>query len=406
MTFDEVVGKYHRFVASNYNPLPVCIVFGEGCWVHDLEGCRYLDMHGNYSALNFGHRHPRLTKVLEGQSQLLTAIPGFFYISQKAELCEKLATLCGLDKVLLMNTGAEAFDSAVKIARRWGYWVKRIPEGKAEIVVCYDNFHGRTVAATSASYTMEYRDGFGPFLPGLKWIPFGDADALQSVIGPDTVAFIVEPIQGEGGINIPPDEYLKEIEIICRSFNVLLVLDEVQTGFGRTGENFAYEHEGVKPDLLLLGKALNGLGSPPTSAVVGRQEIMDVLTAGSHGSTFGGNPLACSLAIESIDVLLEESLAENARELGQYFLDELRKIKSPLIREVRGKGLLIAVELKLGTKPARVLCEELLKEGVLCCLRRDNVMSFAPPLIITKNELDYGLERVRKVFKSIEVRPR
>ncbi len=394
----ELIELEEQFGAHNYHPLDVVIERAEGAWVYDVEGKRYLDCLAAYSAVNQGHCHPRILHVLMQQACKVTLTSRAFRNDQLPLLYDELHRLTGFDMALPMNSGAEAVETAVKAARKWGYKVKGISDGKAEIIVCANNFHGRTVTIVSFSTDAQYRDGFGPFTPGFKVIPFGDASALREAITPNTSAFLVEPIQGEAGIIIPPAGFLKEAEAICREHNVLLMCDEIQSGLGRTGKLFAYMHENVRPDVLIVGKALSG-GFYPVSAVLASKDVLGVFHPGDHGSTFGGNPLACAIAREALRVLVEEHLVENSARLGAYFLNGLQAIRSKDLKEVRGKGLWIGIELH---SPARPYCEALKNEGILCKETHDRVLRVAPPLTISHTEIDWALERIRKV---IEQRP-
>ncbi|SFJ10111.1 ornithine--oxo-acid transaminase [Thermoflavimicrobium dichotomicum] len=387
----ELTDKYG---ARNYHPLPIVLSKGEGVWVEDADGNRYMDMLSAYSALNHGHRHPRLIQALKDQADKITLTSRAFHNDQLGIFYEKVAEITGKEMVLPMNTGAEAVETAVKAARRWAYDVKKIPDNQAEIIVCENNFHGRTTTVISFSSDDEYKRGFGPFTPGFKIIPYGDIEALKQAITPNTAAFMLEPIQGEAGVIVPPEGYLKAAYELCKENNVLFIADEIQTGFGRTGQPFACDWEGVKPDMYIMGKALGG-GVMPISAVAADKEILGVFDPGSHGSTFGGNPLACAVAIAALDVLKEEELPRRSRELGEYFIQELRKIENPVIKEIRGKGLFIGMELY---EKARPYCEQLMKEGLLCKETHETTIRFAPPLTITKEELDLALEKVRKVM--------
>lgn len=380
--------------AHNYRPLDVVIERAEGVWVYDCEGKRYLDCLAAYSALNQGHCHPTILEALVEQAHKVTLTSRAFRNDQLPLLYQDLHELTGFDMVLPMNTGAEAVETAIKAARKWGYRFKGIPEGRAEIIVCANNFHGRTVTIVSFSTDAQYREGFGPFTPGFKVVPFGDARALAEAITPNTCAFLVEPIQGEAGIVIPSAGYLKEASEICRQHRVLLVADEIQSGLGRTGKLFAYMHEGIRPDVLIVGKALGG-GFYPVSAVLASREILEVFQPGDHGSTFGGNPLACAVARAALRVLVEERLTERSAELGDYFLGLLRTLHSPYIREIRGKGLWIGIELNI---PARPCCEVLKNEGILCKETHDKVIRIAPPLVIRREEIDWAFARLKKVI--------
>ncbi|KGR77328.1 ornithine--oxo-acid transaminase [Ureibacillus sinduriensis] len=390
----NVIEQTEKFGAHNYHPLPIVISEAEGVWVQDPEGNKYMDMLSAYSALNQGHRHPKIIQALIDQANRATLTSRAFHNDQLGPWYEKLTKITGKNMVLPMNTGAEAVESAIKVARRWAYDVKGVAENKAEIIGCYGNFHGRTMGAVSLSSDEEYKRGFGPLLPGFILIPYGDAEALKAAITPNTAAFIVEPIQGEAGIVMPPKGFLKEVEQICKENNVLFIADEIQTGLARTGKMFAHQWEEVNPDVMILGKALGG-GVLPISAVVANSDILGVLNPGSHGSTFGGNPLACAVSIASLEVLEDEKLTERSLELGNYFQEQLRSINHPSIKEVRGSGLFIGVEL---TVPARSYCEQLKDLGLLCKETHEFVIRFAPPLIITKEEIDWALEKIKSVF--------
>ena len=391
----DFVELENLYGASNYRPLDVVIERAEGVWVYDVEGKRYLDCLAAYSAVNQGHCHPEILKTLTEQAHKVTLTSRAFRNNQLPLLYKELHELTGFDMALPMNTGAEAVETAVKTARKWGYTVKGIPEGHAEIIVCANNFHGRTVTMVSCSTDQQYRYGFGPFTPGFKIIPFGDADALREAITPNTCAFLVEPIQGEAGIIIPRTGFLREAAAICRENRVLLMTDEIQSGLGRTGKLFAYMHENITPDVLIVGKALAG-GFYPVSAVLASREILGVYKPGDHGSTFGGNPLGCAVARTALRVLVQEKMVERSAELGSYFLNRLRSLRSPNLREVRGKGLWIGIELH---GPARPYCEALMQEGVLCKETHDRVIRIAPPLVITRGEIDWAFERIRKVIE-------
>ena len=385
-----------EFGAHNYHPLDVVIERGEGVWVYDVEGKRYLDCLASYSALNQGHCHPRILKTLVEQASKLTLTSRAFRNDQLPLLYRELHELTGFEKALPMNSGAEAVETAVKTARRWGYMMKGIPDSQAEIIVCANNFHGRTVTVVSFSTEEQYRRGFGPFTPGFKVIPFGDARALREAITPHTCAFLMEPIQGEAGVILPPKGFLKQAAEICRANRVLLVLDEIQSGLGRTGKLFAYMHEGITPDVLIVGKALGG-GFYPISMVLASREILGVFQPGDHGSTFGGNPLACAVARTALKVLVEEKLVERSAELGEYFMERLRTLASPDLREVRGKGLWIGIELR---SPARPYCEALKEKGILCKETHDRVIRIAPPLVIAREEIDWAFERIQEVIEK------
>lgn len=396
VTSREIMEVTNRYGAKNYHPLPIVISKGEGVWVEDPEGQRYMDMLSCYSALNQGHRHPKIIRALKDQADLVTLTSRAFHNDKLGGLYEMLCRLTGKNKVLPMNTGAEAVETAVKAVRRWAYEVKGVPDNEAEILVCANNFHGRTVTMVSMSSEPAYRRGFGPFTPGIHIIPYGDLTALKAAIGKNTAALILEPIQGEAGIIIPPEGFLKEAYQICREHHMLFVADEIQTGLGRTGKMFACDWEDVVPDIYILGKALGG-GVYPVSAIVGNEDILGLFEPGSHGSTFGGNPLAAAVAVAALQVLVEEKLAENSLHLGRFFMEELKKISNPKIKEVRGKGLFIGVELR---EKARPYCERLKEAGVLCKETHDNVIRFAPPLIITQEELKWALGKIIPVLSE------
>lgn len=386
--------------AHNYHPLDVVISKAQGIWMHDVEGRKYLDFLSAYSAVNQGHRHPRIVKALVEQTRKLTLTSRAFRNDQWPLLAKEVCEMTGYTMVLPMNSGAEAVETAVKTARKWAYQKKGVPQDRAEIIACANNFHGRTVTIVSFSTEPLYRRDFGPFTPGFTIIPFGDADALEKAITPNTAAFLVEPIQAEAGILIPPDGFLKKAAEICKRNNVLFIADEIQTGLGRVGKLFACEYEGVKPDMVVIGKSLGG-GCYPISAVLADREILGVFKPGEHGSTFGGNPLGCAVARESLRVIREEKLVENAAERGQSFMDKLRKVRSRHIKEIRGRGLLIGIELHPEAGGARRFCEELMKEGLLCKETHDNVIRFAPPLVIREKDLNWALKRIKTVFKRL-----
>ncbi|WP_421903416.1 ornithine--oxo-acid transaminase [Maridesulfovibrio sp.] len=388
-----------RFGAQNYKPLDVVIEKGEGVWVWDVEGNKYMDCLSAYSAVNQGHCHPRIKQAMQDQLDKLTLTSRAFRNDQLGLFYEELCSLTNSHKVLPMNSGAEAVETAIKAVRKWGYMVKGVPEDRAEIIVCADNFHGRTISIVGFSTDPVSRRGFGPFTPGFKVIPFGDHKALENAITPDTVGFLVEPIQGEAGVIIPPEGYLKKVREICTANNVNLILDEIQTGLGRTGKLLAEEHEGIEADITLIGKALSG-GFYPVSAVLSNTEVLGVLKPGEHGSTFGGNPLACAVAREALKVLQDEALIQNAEEMGKKFLDGLKSINNSKIREVRGRGLLLAVEFKLDAGGARQYCEKLKENGLLCKETHDNIIRFAPPLVITAEQVDWALERIKPILST------
>jgi len=391
---NNVIEQTEKYGAHNYHPLPIVINRAEGVWVYDPEGNKYLDMLSAYSALNQGHRHPRIIQALKDQADKVTLTSRAFYNDQLGEFYAKLSALTGKDMILPMNTGAEAVETAIKAVRRWAYDVKKVEANQAEIIVCEGNFHGRTVTVTSFSSAEEYRRGFGPFTPGFKIIPYGDIEALKKAITPNTAAFMLEPIQGEAGIVIPPDGFLKEAYEVCKSHNVLLVCDEIQTGFGRTGKLFASDWEDVKPDMYIMGKALGG-GVFPISAVAADHEILGVFEPGSHGSTFGGNPLGCAVAIAAMDVLEDEGLVQRSLEMGEYFLEKLKEIENPMIQDIRGRGLFIGLELKTAARP---YCEQLKELGLLCKETHETTIRFAPPLVISKEDLDWAIERIKQVL--------
>jgi len=392
----EFIQLEEKYGAHNYHPLDVVIERAQGCWVYDVDGKKYLDCLAAYSAVNQGHCHPAILQAMLEQAHKVTLTSRAFRNDQLPLLYKELHDLTGFDMALPMNSGAEAVETAVKAARKWGHKVKVIPENKAEIIVCANNFHGRTVTIVSFSSDEQYRDGFGPFTPGFKIIPYGDATALRQAITPNTCAFLVEPIQGEAGIVIPPAGFLKEAAEICRQNRVLLVADEIQSGLGRTGKLFAYMHEGIRPDAVIIGKALSG-GFYPVSAVLASKEVLGVFNPGDHGSTFGGNPLACAVARAALRVLVEEKLPEHSAELGAYFLAQVQTLRSPDLKEVRGRGLWIAIEMK---GQARAYCEALKEEGILCKETHDHVIRIAPPLTITREEIDWAFERIRRVVEK------
>jgi ornithine--oxo-acid transaminase len=395
----ELVDLENRYGAHNYRPLDVVLSRGEGVWVWDVEGNRYMDCLSAYSAVNQGHAHPRIRQALIEQAEKLPLTSRAFRHDQLGPYYQELCDLTGFDTVLPMNTGAEAVETALKAARKWGYDVKGVPDGQAEIIACENNFAGRTISIITFSSEPLYRDGFGPYTPGFKLVPYGDAAALEAAITPHTVAFIVEPIQGEGGVIVPPEGYLREVRELCTRHDVLMIADEIQTGLGRTGKLFACDHEGVRPDMVTIGKALSG-GYYPVSAVLSRLEILDVFAPGSHGSTFGGNPLACAVGREALRVLIEEDMIENAAVMGEYFMDHLMEINSPHVKEIRGKGLMIGVELKPEAGGARRFCEALQEQGILAKETHVNTIRFAPPLIITEADIDWAVERIRAVLMA------
>jgi ornithine--oxo-acid transaminase len=390
----EIIEQTDKYGAHNYHPLPIVVSHAEGVWVMDPEGNKYMDMLSAYSAVNQGHRHPKIIQALKDQADRVTLTSRAFHNDQLGPWYEKICTLTNKDMALPMNTGAEAVETAFKAARRWAYDVKGVEDNQAEVIACIGNFHGRTMTAVSLSSDPEYQRGFGPMLPGIKLIPYGDLEALKAAITPNTAAFLIEPIQGEAGIVIPPQGFLKNAFDVCKENNVLFIADEIQAGLARTGKMFACEWEGIEPDMYVLGKALGG-GVFPISCVMANKDILGVFNPGSHGSTFGGNPMACAVSIAALDVLIDEKLAERSLELGEYFISKLKEINNPMIKEVRGRGLFIGVELK---ETARKYCEQLKEYGLLCKETHDMVIRFAPPLIITKDELDWAIEQIKKVL--------
>ena len=390
-----------QYGAKNYKPLDVVLNRGKGIWVWDVEGNKYLDCLSAYSAVNQGHCHPKIKQAMMEQADKLTLTSRAFRNDQLPLLYRELCELTDSHKVLPMNSGAEAVETVIKCARKWGYESRGVAQGKAQVIVCENNFHGRTLSIIGFSTDENARENFGPFTPGFTTIPFGDADALEKAITPDTVAFLVEPVQGEAGVIIPPEGYLKKVREICTRKNILMILDEIQTGLGRTGKLLAEEHEGVQADLTLIGKALSG-GFYPVSAVLSNEAVLGLLQPGQHGSTFGGNPMACAVARMALKVLIEEDMVENAAKMGAYFLDELKKIKHQAIKEIRGIGLMIAVELHDGTPGgARAICEDLAQMGILCKETHTYTIRFAPPLIIKKEEIDWAVEKIARAFEKV-----
>lgn len=396
----DAIAAEGKWVAYNYKPLPVMLHRGEGLYLWDREGRKYLDMMSAYSAVSHGHSHPRILAALVEQAGTLAMCSRAFYTDRLAPFAEKLCALAGLDMMLPMNTGAEAVETAIKAARQWGYHVKHIPENKAEIIVGSGNFHGRTTTVVSFSSEPGYKKDFGPFTPGFVMIPYGDLDAIAAAITPHTCAVLLEPIQGEAGIVLPPAGFLKKLRALCDAHNVLLILDEVQSGLGRTGKNFCFQHDDIKPDLLILGKALGG-GILPVSAVVGTRAVMELFKPGSHGSTFGGNPLAARVGYEALCVLEDEQLTQNSARLGAYMKAEIEKIDSPLIRAVRGLGLWIGVDFDPAKIAARTVCEKLMTRGILSKETHETVVRFAPPLIITQKEIDGCLGELKAVLAEL-----
>lgn len=396
----KVVDSYS---AHNYHPLPIIVESGEGCWVTDVDGNRYLDMLAAYSALNFGYSNDRLIAAATKQLNKVTLTSRAFHNDQLGPFCKELCELTGYEAVLPMNSGAEAVETAVKMARKWGYKKKGIESDKAEIICARGNFHGRTTTIVSFSTDAQYRDGFGPFTPGFPLVPFGDAAALEKAITKHTAAFLVEPIQAESGILVPPDGYIRKVREICSKQNILFIADEIQTGLCRTGDRFAWQNDGAdaRPDAMCLGKALGG-GIVPISAVVTSREIMSVFTPGDHGSTFGGNPLACAVARVAIDMIKNDGLEKRAKELGTYFKSKLQAVGAPAVAEVRGRGLLIGVQIKSNYPKARWFCEKFMSEGILCKDAHEDVIRFAPPLIIEKSDIDWAMERIGPVLLSAQ----
>ena len=386
-----------RFSAHNYHPLPVVLDRGEGSWVWDVDGNRYLDMLSSYSALNQGHRHPVILKAAREQLDRLTLTSRAFHNDQMGPFLRELCEASGFDAALPMNTGAEAVETAIKMVRKWGYQVRGVPDGQAEIIVCEDNFHGRTTTIVGFSSEAQYREGFGPFTPGFKLVPYGDVEALRRAIGPNTVGFLVEPIQGEAGVIVPPDGYLRETAAICRDKGVAFVADEIQTGLGRTGRLFCCDWEGVRPDVLVVGKALGG-GVYPVSAVIADAEFMDIFRPGDHGSTFGGNPLGAAVGRASLRVIIDDDLSRRSDALGSWFMDRLRRIDSPHVEEVRGKGLLIGVVIRESSGSARPFCEALQDRGILAKETHHQVVRFAPPLTVERDDLEAALAEIEAVL--------
>lgn len=394
---ESLVALEEQWGAHNYHPLDIVVERAEGPWLFDVDGRRYLDCLSAYSAVIQGHCHPRILETMRAQSERVTLTSRAFRNDQLGLFCEELAQFCGMDAVLPMNTGAEAVETAIKAARRWGYRTKKIPKDQAQIIVCQNNFHGRTTTIIGFSSEQSYKDGFGPFTPGFVTVPFGDIAAMEAAVTPNTCAILIEPIQCEAGIIIPPDGYLRAVSDLCKRHNVLFLADEIQTALGRTGKSFACDHESVKPDAYILGKALSG-GFYPVSAFVTRREVMDVFTPGSHGSTYGGNPLGCAVARTALEVIQEEKLAERSAELGEWFMRELRTIEHPKIREIRGRGLLVGIEL---TVPARPFCEALMERGLLCKETHDFVVRIAPPLVVTREDLKWAGQQIRETFAAM-----
>ena len=390
-----------QYCAHNYHPLPVVLTRGEGVFVWDDHGKKYLDMMSAYSAVSHGHANPRLVKLVQEQVAQLNIVSRAFHTDRLGPFLARACQLTGMDMALPMNTGAEAVETAIKAARKWAYTVKGVADDKAEIIGCDGNFHGRTIAAVAMSDEPQYQEGFGPFPPGFFNVEYGNIDALANAINENTAAFIVEPIQGEGGIVIPPEGYLRTAAELCREHNVLLIVDEIQTGLGRTGKLLACQHEDVRPDGLILGKALGG-GILPVSMFLARRDVMEVFTPGDHGSTFGGNPLGAAVGLEALNILIEDKLSENSARMGSYLLNGLRKIDSPVVREVRGRGLFIGLEIDPEFASARAICEALMERGLLSKETHQTVVRLAPPLVIGKAELDWALTQIRDVIAEID----
>ena len=390
-----------QYCAQNYRPLPVVLIRGEGVYVWDDTGKKYLDMMSAYSAVSHGHANPRLVKLVQEQVATLNIVSRAFYTDKLGPFLERVCELTRQAMALPMNTGAEAVETAIKAARKWAYTVKGVARDKAEIITCNGNFHGRTIAIIAMSDEPQYQEGFGPFPPGFRRVDYGDIDALKAAINGNTAAFLVEPIQGEGGIIVPPKGYLKAAEQLCREHNVLLIADEIQTGLGRTGKLLACEHDDVQPDGLILGKALGG-GILPVSMFLARRDVMEVFKPGDHGSTFGGNPLAASVGLEALNILIEDGLAENSAEMGEYLLAELATIDSPLIKDLRGRGLFVGIEIEPSLATARDVCEALMDRGLLSKETHDTVVRLAPPLVITKTEIDWAITQIREVMIDID----
>ena len=402
ITTETMTGQAHielveRYAAHNYHPLPIVVARAEGVWVEDADGRRYMDMLAAYSAVNFGHRHPELIAAAKKQLDAVTLTSRAFQNDQLGPWCKQLAEMCGMEMVLPMNTGAEAVETAIKTARKWGYTKKGVSADKAKIICCADNFHGRTTTIVSFSTDPLCRDGFGPFTPGFEIIKYGDIDALRGAIDENTVAFLVEPIQGEAGIIVPPAGYLQQVRELCSEKNILFIADEIQAGLGRCGATFCCDTENVKPDVFILGKALGG-GIMPLSAVVSSRDILGVFEPGNHGSTFGGNPLACAVGRKVLDILNTNKYQQNAADLGAYLFERLRAIKTDKVKEIRGRGLWVGIEFHPAAGVARDFCQKLMAEGMLCKDTHEQTMRLAPPLCITKDELDWALERLERVL--------
>jgi ornithine--oxo-acid transaminase len=393
----EYIALEEQYGAHNYHPLDVVIDRGEGVWVWDVDGNKYLDCLSAYSALNQGHVHPKILSALTEQAKKVTLTSRAFRNDQLPLLSKELSELSGYEMSLMMNSGAEAVETAVKLARKWAYQVKKVPQNEAEIIVASGNFHGRTTTIISFSTEAAYKQDFGPFTPGFVTVPYGDAEAFEAAITPNTAAILIEPVQGESGVIIPPDGYLRKIKALCEKHQVLFIADEIQTGLGRTGKLFACDHQGVRPDVVVIGKALSG-GFYPVSAVLADEAVLGLIRPGQHGSTFGGNPLGAAVSRAALKVIVEEKLVENAASMGEYFMDQLEEINSPYIKEVRGQGLLIGVELKEAAGGARRFCETLMHDGILCKETHDHVIRFAPPLIIKSEAIDWAMPKIRSAL--------
>lgn len=393
----KAIEKANRYGAKNYKPLDVVLTKGEGVWVWDEQGNRYMDMLAAYSAVNQGHVHPRIVAAAKDQLERITITSRAFHNDKMGDMIEKLCQLSGFEKALPMNSGAEAVETALKAVRKWGEKIKGVPRNKGEIIAFENNFHGRTITIISFTSDEQYKDGFGPLTPGFRIVKYNDLQAVKDVINENTVAILAEPIQGEGGVIIPDEGYLKGLRKIADENNLLLVLDEIQTGLGRTGKMFAFEYEGIRPDVLCVGKALSG-GIMPISAMLANNEVMQVFTPGDHGSTFGGSPLAGAVAIAALDVLVDEHMVENAADLGVYFSQKLKELNSPVIKEIRSKGMMIGVEVTEDALTGRAYCELLMKEGILAKETHDKTIRFTPPLVITKEEIDWAVDKIKKVL--------
>lgn len=399
MSTADFLAEVDQYSAHNYHPLPVVLTTGDGAWVWDVEGKKYLDCLAAYSAVNQGHRHPVITQAAKDQLDKLTLTSRAFHNDQMGPFLRELCQLSGFEKALPMNSGVEAVETAIKAVRRWGYRVKGIPADQAEIIVCSNNFHGRTTTVVGFSSDDAYKVDFGPFAPGFKTVPYGDVQALKEAITPNTAAFLVEPLQGEGGVIVPPEGYLREVADVCGAANVLVVADEIQTGLGRTGKLFCWEWDGAKPDVMLLGKALSG-GLYPVSAMLANAEVMDQFGPGDHGSTFGGNPLGAAIARAALQVIVDEQLASRAHELGSWFMKQLAALESPHVIDIRGRGLMVGVEIRPESGTARPYCEALMEHGILAKETHEQVIRFAPPLVVKKSDLEWALGPIADVLEA------